>query len=79
MISEMRVALLAIDVASIPKPDDKHQHHVIFDRVDDPVVGDSDTQTRATLESTCTRWPRILGEHSDGTLDPTANLRVELS
>jgi len=61
------------------KPHDDHQQHVILDRVDDPVIADPDTKTWPTLEGACTRRSRILGEHRDCALDPTANLRVELA
>ena len=77
-VSETSSPLLVVDVASMAKPDDDHQQHVVLDRVDDPVVADPDTKTRPTSQGACTRRARILGEQRDCTLDPTANLRVEV-
>ena len=71
--------LLVVDVASMSKPHDDDQQHIVFHCVDDPVVADPDTKTRPTLEGTCTWRARILGEESDRTLDATANLRVKLT
>ena len=77
--SETQSPLLVVDIPSMSKPHNDHQQHVVLDRVDDAVIADPDTKTRPTLKHTCTRRARMLGEQSDRTLDPTANLRVELA
>ncbi len=71
--------LLLVDIATLSDPHDNHQQYVVLDHVNDPITTDADTQARPTLESTRTRRARILGEHSDCTLDAPPNLRVELA
>ena len=61
------------------KPHDDHQEHVVFDCVDDAAIADPDTKTWPTLESTCARRSRILGEQGDCALDATTKLRIELA
>ncbi len=61
------------------KPYDDHQQHVVLDRIDDAVIAYPDTKTWPALQRTSTGRARFLGEQRDCTLDPPANLRVELA
>lgn len=75
----MNLLLLVVDIASMSKPDDDHQQHVVMDRVDDPVVTDPDAKTGTTLERAGTWWAWILTKQRDRALDPAADLRVEFT
>lgn len=61
------------------KPHADPEEHVVFDRVDDAVITDTDTKTGPALQRPCTRRSRILGEQGDGALDAATSLRVELA
>ncbi len=77
--SETQSRLLVVDVASMPKPHDDDQQHVVLDGVNNSIVTDSDSKTRPALQSTCTWRARILREQSDCALNSPASLRVEFA
>ncbi len=74
-----RLKLLVVDVASVPKADDDDQQHVVLDGVDDAVIAHADPESGTALKCTCARRARVLGEQRDRTLNPTADLGVELA
>ena len=71
--------LLVVHVAPMSKPHDDHQQHLVLDCVDDSVIAYPDAKTGPALKRTCTWRTRFLGEQRDCTLNPPANLRVELA
>lgn len=71
--------LSVVDVASIPESYDHHQEHVVLDGVDEAIVADTDAKSRPALERPRARRPRIVGEQSNGALEASASLGVELA
>jgi len=71
--------VLLVDVASMPKAHHDDQEHVVFDRLDDLVIGDPDAKAWPAPNSPCSGRPWISGKQRDYALDATTNLRVELA
>jgi hypothetical protein len=66
-----------VDVATVPEGDDDNQQHVIVEGVDDAVVTYSYPPCGSTAEWPSGRWPRILRQQSDHTLNAAGDRRVE--
>lgn len=62
-------SLLVVDVAAVPYGHNHNEQNVILDRIDDPVVTNTDPITRTAAQGNCFGRPRVLAEERDGTLN----------
>lgn len=70
---------LSVGIASMAKGNDHYEQHVLLDRVDDPVVADTNPVAGTTAQRPGGWWPGIFSQKGDGTLDPGADAKVELA
>jgi hypothetical protein len=73
------VVSTSVDISPVPEGDDDHQQDVVGDRVEDPVVADTDAIGRATPEGAGGGRPGIVGEERNRPLDTPADRRIEPS
>lgn len=72
------VTSAVVDVASVPERHDDDKEDIVFDRVDDAVVANPDSQPRPSAQRPRSWGTGVLGQQSDGALNATSDGRVEL-
>lgn len=71
--------LSVVDVAAVTEGDDDDQEHVISDRVDDPVVTDSDAVAPSTTQGPRGRGMRVRGQEGDCSVDAGLDIMIASS
>ena len=68
-----------VDVTPVSERDNDYKKDAVLDRVDHPIVADPDPPGIPPFQLLRIRWPGVIGEQGDRTLDPSSDLRIEPS